>query len=176
MKILIIYGTSEGQTRKIARFLEDVLQEENHKVVIADASDDPPPPSDFDAVLVGSSIHMHKYQRQVLDYVSKNVAQLNKKHSGFFSVCLAVASDLPEEHEEAEEIAMNFLYETGWRPSLKKHIAGALKYTQYDYLKRLVMRMIAKKQGESTDTSQDHEYTDWDEVRAFALEFAHVKN
>ncbi len=176
MKILIIYGTSEGQTRKIARFMEDVLQDENHKVVIADASDDPPSPSDFDAVLIGSSIHMHKYQRSVLDYVNKNVAQLNQKHSGFFSVCLAVASDIPEEHEEAEEIATNFLYETGWRPAMKTHVAGALKYTQYDYLKRLVMRMIAKKQGESTDTSTDHEYTDWDQVRTFALEFARIKN
>ena len=27
MKILIVYGTTEGQTRKIARFMEDVLQD-----------------------------------------------------------------------------------------------------------------------------------------------------
>jgi menaquinone-dependent protoporphyrinogen oxidase len=41
MKILIVYGTSEGQTRKIARFMENVLQNENHQVVIADSTEDP---------------------------------------------------------------------------------------------------------------------------------------
>lgn len=43
MKLLIVYGTTEGHTRKIARFMEDVLQEAACKVTIADAPDEPPP-------------------------------------------------------------------------------------------------------------------------------------
>jgi menaquinone-dependent protoporphyrinogen oxidase len=35
MKALIIYGTTEGQTRKIARFMENVLEEMGHKATIA---------------------------------------------------------------------------------------------------------------------------------------------
>lgn len=171
MKILIIYGTSEGQTRKIARFMEDILQDENHKVVIADATEEPPNPSDFDATLIGGSIHMHKYQSSIYNYIMENINELNNKPSAFFSVCLAVASDIDEEHQEAHDIAEKFLKQTGWKARAISHIAGALKYTQYDYFKRLIMRMIAKKQGGDTDTSQDHEYTDWNAVKAFVLDF-----
>ncbi len=175
MKILIIYGTSEGQTRKIARFMEDILQDENHKVVIADATEEPPKPTDFDIIIVGASIHMHKYQNSIRNYVLENVDELNQKHSSFFSVCLAVASGIEEEHKEVYGIEKEFLEQTSWKPTETTHIAGALKYTKYDYLKRLIMRMIAKKQGGSTDTSQDHEYTDWEETKAFVLNFVNGK-
>lgn len=171
MKILIVYGTSEGQTRKIARFMEDVLQDANHQVVIADATEEPHAPTNFDVILVGSSIHMHKYHAAVRGYVSQNINELNKRPSAFFSVCLAVASDIEEEHQEVHNIAKTFLSETGWNPKETSHIAGALKYTKYDFFKRLIMRMIAKKQGGSTNTSEDHEYTDWDAVKKFVLDF-----
>lgn len=172
MKLLIIYGTTEGQTRKIARFMETVLEDCGHNVTIADASDDPPPASEYDAVLVGASIHIHNYQSAVMHYVQQNIQELNQKTSGFFSVCLAVASDLEEEHKEAEKIATEFLVKIGWSPAMVGHFAGALKYTQYDFFKRLVMKMIAKREGRSTDTSHDYEYTNWDAVNAFAMDFA----
>ena len=36
-----------------------------------------------------------------------------------------------------------------------------LLYTQYNVLIRFVMKRIAKHAGGATDTSRDHEYTDW---------------
>ena len=45
MKLLIVYGTTEGQTRKIARYMEDVLQDAGHKVTIADVTEEPPAPA-----------------------------------------------------------------------------------------------------------------------------------
>ena len=171
MKILIIYGTTEGQTRKIARYMEDVLQEVNHQVVIADATEDPPSPEGYDVVMIGSSIHMHKYNNAVVEYATDHAKTLNEKLSVFFSVCLAVASDLPEEHEEAAGIANSFLEKTGWKTNTVWHIAGSLKYTKYDYFKKLIMRYIAKKEGQSVDTSKDHEYTDWEKVKSDVLDF-----
>lgn len=171
MKILIIYGTIEGQTRKIARFMENVLQEAKHAVVISNATEDPPSPNDFDMVMIGSSIHIHKYNSAIKHYVMEHVNELNKKPSAFFSVCMAVASDIPEEHEEAAKIASDFLEQTGWKTDTVWHWAGALKYSQYDYFKKLVMRMIAKKEGGDTDTSMDYEYTDWNKVKKSVLDF-----
>lgn len=176
MKVLIIYGTSEGQTRKIARFMEEVLQDADHKVVIADATDEPPKPDNFDAILIGSSVHIHKYQSSVRDYVVENIDELNQKPSAFFSVSMAIASDLEEEHKEVNKIAESFLQQTGWNTKKINQIAGALKYTKYDYFKRLIMKMIAKKEGGATDTSQDHEYTDWDAVQSFVLDFVRLIN
>ncbi len=62
MKLLIVYGTTEGHTRKIARFMEDVLQEAGHKVAIADASGDPPAPKDYNAILIGGSMHKYRFK------------------------------------------------------------------------------------------------------------------
>ncbi|MEQ5792474.1 hypothetical protein J4E06_15515 [Muricauda sp. NFXS6] len=171
MKILIVYGTSEGQTRKIARFMEEVLQGGDHKVVIADATEEPPSPDGFEAVLIGASVHMQKYQSAVSNYVMRHLDILNKKHSAFFSVSMAIASNIEEEHEEIKKMTLDFLERTGWNPGEVQYFAGALKYTQYDYFKKLIMRMIAKKEGGSTDTSRDHEYTDWNNVKTFVLNF-----
>ena len=54
-----------------------------------------------------------------------------------------------------------FFAETGWYPERVKPVAGALLYTPYNFLIRLVMKHIAQHAGRSRDTSRDHEYTDW---------------
>ena len=118
--------------------------------------------------LIGS-IHGHQYQESIKHYVTKHLDQLNLKKSAFYSVCLAVASDIEEEHLEAQSIMDDFLTATKWRPDHTIQMAGALRYTQYNYLKRFIMRMIAKKEGADTDDTKDHEYTDWDAVKQFAL-------
>jgi menaquinone-dependent protoporphyrinogen oxidase len=171
MKILIVYGTTEGQTRKISHFMEAILKDGGHEVTVADASQTPPSPTSYDAVIIGASIHVHKYQSAVAHYINRHVEDLNKIPGAFFSVCLAVASDMEEEHREAGKIMNDFLEHTGWIPIMTTQIAGALKYTQYDFFKRLVMKMIAKREGRTTDTSKDHEYTDWDAVRKFVTQF-----
>lgn len=171
MKLLIVYGTTEGHTRKIARFMEVVLNDAGHQVNIADASDEPPTPKNYDAILIGGSLHTHKYQNSIADYITRHVAALNAMPGAFFSVCLAVASDIEEEHHEAKKIATDFLEQTGWKPLMTTQIAGALKYTEYDFFKRLIMKMISKREGRTTDTSKDYEYTDWNEVKKFVNDF-----
>jgi menaquinone-dependent protoporphyrinogen oxidase len=172
MKILIVYGTTEGQTRKISRFMEAILKDGGHEVTVADASETPPSPSAYDAVIIGASVHIHKYQSAVLHYINRHVEALNKRPCAFFSVCLAIASDFEEEHKEAKKITTDFLERVGWKPLMVTQIAGALKYTQYGFFTRLIMKKIAKREGRTTDTSKDHEYTDWNAIREFVVEFS----
>jgi menaquinone-dependent protoporphyrinogen oxidase len=171
MNILIIYGTTEGQTRKIARFMGDVIRETGHTATVCDACDDPPPPDAFDAVIAGGSIHIGKYQSALTHFITEHIARLNQKPCAFFSVCLAIASDDVEEHHAAQKIMDDYLEQTGWKTLMRTQVAGALLYTQYDFFKRLIMKQISKKEGRTTDTSQDYEYTDWDAVRKFVMDF-----
>ena len=53
-----------------------------------------------------------------------------------------------------------------------KVVAGALAYTRYNRLTRWAMKRIVTKAHGDTDTSRDYEYTDWNDVRRFAGEFA----
>ena len=60
-------------------------------------------------------------------------------------------------------------------------MAGALQYQEYDFVTRLVMRLIASRHGtyagtggdhDFTDTKHDHEFTDWEALDRFASAFA----
>lgn len=169
MKTLILYATTEGQTRKIARYMAEVLEENQHEVDVCDVTDNPPSPAAYDAIFIGASIHAGKYQEPVKHYIKENVEALNKKNSSFFSVCLAVASADEEDMQEVNQIVDHFVKGIAWQPKHVMHVAGALKYTQYNWLIKLVMKNIAKKQGGSVDTQHDHEYTDWEQLKKDTL-------
>ena len=59
---------------------------------------------------------------------------------------------------------------TGCDPDLVGLFAGALVYTQYGWMKRRIMRAIARKEGGHTDLTRDYEYTDWAAVDQFAYD------
>lgn len=175
MKLLIVYGTTEGHTRKIARFIEDHLQAQGHAVSISDATDEPPAPVSFDAAILAGSVHMQRHQNALAHYAKAYAAELNAMPSAFLSVSLGVASGDEALMHEAMLNATAFAREAGWAPHRIVLVAGALKYLEYDFLKRMIMRMIAKKEGRDTDTTKDYEYTDWGALRSFSDEFVAVK-
>lgn len=164
MKLLIVYGTTEGQTRKICEFLRDEAKKSGHKVSLNDTTKTHLHPKGFDAVIVGASMHAGKYQDSVAHYVQEHHKELNQMPGAFVSVSLTAASDESESWKELEQQTKEFLDKTGWHPEYVEQVAGALRYSKYNFLKKFIMRMIAQKQGGDADTSKDYEYTDWDQV------------
>ncbi|MDY6764233.1 MAG: menaquinone-dependent protoporphyrinogen IX dehydrogenase [Halobacteria archaeon] len=173
-EILVIYGTSEGQTEKIAKRISEVITDKGHDVERVYAKETPPGLAfkDYDGVIVGASIHVGKFQDYVHDLVERNSDLLNDKLSAFFSVSLTAAGDEPDDEKQAREYVDTFVKETGWHPDMIGIFAGALKYSEYGFIKRSMMKKIAKKAGWETDTSRDYEYTDWEDVMDFAESFA----
>ena len=170
-RILVIYGTTEGQTAKVARFLGDALRTAGVFTDVVDARDASPSPEGYDGVIVAASVHARGYQRAVRRWVRAWAAQLNEKPTAFISVCLAVLQREPKVQQELATIIDRFFASTGWNPSLTKSVAGALPYSRYNWLKRWAMVRIVRKAGGDTDTTRDYEYTDWADLRAFAEEF-----
>jgi menaquinone-dependent protoporphyrinogen oxidase len=173
-RLLILYGTTNGHTRKIAKVLSETLGEEGFLCDVIDADGVPPEleASAYDGVLVAASIHAGGYQRAVKRWVRAHAGQLNLVPSAFVSVCLGVLERRPEAQAEVREIMHRFLRASGWQPTVTQTVAGALLYTQYGWLTRWFMKRIVAKAGGDTDTSRDYEYTDWDDLRAFARAFA----
>jgi menaquinone-dependent protoporphyrinogen IX oxidase len=68
---------------------------------------------------------------------------------------------------DVKKVIDDFCNATGFHPSRVWPVAGALMYSKYGALVRLVMRMIARREGASTDTTHDHEYTDWKGLHRF---------
>ena len=171
-RILVLYGTTDGHTAKVARFLGDTLRAGGVVTEVADASSAWPSPDAYDAVIVAASVHAGGYQRLVRRWVQAHASVLNSKSTAFVSVCLAVLQPEPKVQRELAAIVDRFLTATGWRPGYTELVAGALPYSRYNWLKRWVMVRIVRKAGGDTDTSRDYEYTDWADLQAFAEEFA----
>jgi len=168
-KILIAYGTSEGQTAMIADHLAEVIRAQGHDVFPMNVERRAPAPAGYDAVIVGASVHKGKHQPWVVDYVRRNRPALQRLPSAFFSVSLAAHGD----EAEAEGYVEGFETETEWHPAQVALFGGALLYTEYGFIKRHLMKKIAADKPGSlgTDTSRDYVYTEWDGVRRFTEAF-----
>lgn len=172
--VLILYGTHEGQTRKIAAFAAQNLQQKGFATELIDAADlnhDAPLPV-FDAAIIAASLHIGGFQKSVLRIVAQNAAAIAAKPNVFLSVSLSAAGDDEGDWRGLEKCLEQFFEQAGWRPQRIEHVAGAFRYTQYDFFKRMAMKRIAKERGAPVDTSRDWEMTDWEKLSAFLDRFA----
>ena len=174
--ILILYGTTDGHTRKIAHVLAENLRAQFCSVDIVDAAGmlQRLSPEGYDGVIVAASVHIGDYQRTVANWGRPDAQMLNLLPTAFLSVCLAVLEPGTKARQETLRILRRFLDRCGWRPTITKMVAGALPYTRYGWLKRLMMKRIVAKGGGDTDTTRDYEYTDWNDLRTFSRDFAEL--
>lgn len=170
-KILIVFATTDGHTKKIAYVLARTMQGPGRLVRVVEAGHPDESPAGYNAVVVAASVHAGGYQRAVKAWLLKHAAELQSMPTAFISVSLGVLQQEPAVQQELRAIVGRLCAATNWQPALIKHVAGALPYTRYNFLKRLIMKRIAAKAGGGTDTSRDYEYTDWKDLEDFAGRF-----
>jgi menaquinone-dependent protoporphyrinogen oxidase len=171
--VLVLFGTTDGQTARIAAAIGGSLESKGLKADVVHAgSGVDPRPEDYGAVIVAASIIAGGYQKAVRRWVRAHATALHERPNVFVSVCLSVVTRTPKVDRDLAAILERFSTQTGWRPHEVKVVAGALKYTKYGWFKRWMMRRIVAKAGGDTDTSRDYEYTDWDDLREFTHRFA----
>jgi menaquinone-dependent protoporphyrinogen oxidase len=172
-RFLVLYGTTDGHTARIARTIADALRIQGSEVDVIDAADASPSiwPHDYSGVVIAASVHAGRYQAAVRSWVRAYAPILQERPTAFVSVCLGVLQQDPRVRRDLDLIIDRFVKETGWRPTTTKIVPGALFYTRYNWIKRLVMKRIARKAGGDTDTTRNYVYTDWNDVRRFAEEF-----
>lgn len=172
MRILICYASTEGQTRRICRFLADTLFGLGHRVELlpAEAGADPFP--EADAAILAGSVHMGKVQAVLAEVAAGHRDWLNQRPTLFFQVSLAAAGTDPRELSELDRIARSFCAQAGWQPQATYQVAGAFKFPQYDFFKAWAMRWIAHSKGEEVDPHEDREYTDWSRLERIVTAWA----
>jgi len=176
-RALIVFGTTDGHTQQVAEAVAETFRVEGWGASVVEARDATPDvrPEEFDRVVVAASVQAGKYQRPVRKWTRQHAAALNKVPSAFLSVCLGILETRPEAQREVRAIPERFFSWSGWQPSATKIVAGALPYTRYGWLKKLIMKRIATKAGGDTDTTRDFEYTDWEDLREFVRGFIHTE-
>jgi menaquinone-dependent protoporphyrinogen oxidase len=171
--ILVVYGTTDGQTRKIAEYIAATLNSRGTEVELVDSG---APGAAlvqpvYTAAIVCGSLHQHRYQASLLHFVRDNREWLAGIPAAFVTVSLTVVLNDQPSRDELQELANAFFHECGWKPATTRHVAGALRYSQYDYFKRMIIKLIARQRGVDADATQDHEYTDWEDLTRFVDDF-----
>ncbi|MFB2637300.1 menaquinone-dependent protoporphyrinogen IX dehydrogenase [Shewanella bicestrii] len=166
-KILIIFSSVHGQTRKITNQLAQQLKELGNSVVIADIKAVPAMES-FDKIVIGASIRHGKHNPALYEFIQKHQKILSQKVSGFFSVSL-VARKPEKNTPETNPYMQAFLSKTTWRPTLLQVFGGNLNYQGYNAFDRNIIRFIMWLTKGPTDPVTNVEYTDWQKVNDFGL-------
>lgn len=177
-KILIAFVTRDGHTRKIARRMAAAMDEDDVGVeAVVSGLDRVPDPLDvegFDGVVLAGPVRFGRHPREMRRYAADNRDALERLPAAFVSVSGAAGSADPEGLDEAEGYVQRFIERTGWTPDRTSCVGGAMAYTKYSPLVRLVVKAASARAGGPVDTSRDHEFTDWKAVDGFAREFATV--
>ena len=169
-KVLVVYGTAYGQTQRIARRIVDQLTVWGHGVCLYKGDDLPSNllVDEYDAFVMAASIIRGRHQRYIRDFVRRHAVRLNAVPSAFVSVSGAAQGSLAQ----AREYIDVFLRQTGWRPRFATSFAGCMAYTQYGPILRWITKIVSRRRGGPTDTTRDHDFTDWDAVDRFAERLA----
>ena len=164
-RILVVYASHYGQTQKIAGRLAARLREHGDEVELADATS-PPGPEGYDAVVLGSRVEVGRHAGELISFIRAHLDELHRRPTAFFSVSMAAsrrdAGPDPDGYMQAT------FDDVGWHPTRAVAFAGGLPYRKYGWLMRFVMKRISRSAGNTTDTSRDHEFTNWDAVRDLA--------
>jgi menaquinone-dependent protoporphyrinogen oxidase len=163
MKILIVYATTDGQTRKIARYAADRLADSGAAVELLAAEDAGGIDlGRFDGAILAGSLHIGGFQKALAAFARENAAALAGLPSLFLPVSLSAAGEDPSDWEGLRACVDRFRSETGWTPGRTEHVAGAFRFAGYDFFRAWAMRWIARQKGEAeAAVGEDKEYTDW---------------
>lgn len=174
MRILIVYGTTEGHTRELCHFVAESLRAEGHTAAVEEATPraDKADVAAYDGVILAGSLHVGRFQPGLVEFARSHRDVLSTRPNAFISVSLSAAGENADDWEGLEQCVARFQHETGWTPEAIHHAAGAILYSHYDFFKRLALKHIAAQRGQKTVTTRDYDMTDYDALKAFALKLS----
>ena len=142
--VLLLYGARQGQARRIAERLADILARHGCRCHLQDAAQCGPvfPIADYEGSVVVASVHLGRHEKEIIEFVKQQRAAMELKPSAFVSISLSQAtaenasadqSQRARGAADAGAMIDSFLQQTGWRPDRVKAVAGALRYSKYNW-------------------------------------------
>jgi len=167
-KILILYSSTDGHTRKICNRLQEVIEQQGHQVTLVSVNNEfQVDLQTFDKIVIGASIRYGKHSPRITDFINRNRQLLDSKPNAFFSVNIVARK--PEKNQpDTNPYMRKFLKKIAWRPKELAVFAGKLEYPKYSFFDRLMIRLIMFITKGPTDPNAVIEFTDWQQVESFA--------
>ncbi|PIJ50817.1 protoporphyrinogen oxidase [Erwinia sp. OLTSP20] len=171
MKTLIIFSSRDGQTHAISAAIASEIKHIQPCDILNIMHASSIEWEQYDRILIGASIRYGHFHPALAKFVAANLTALRERVSGFFSVNLTARK--PEKRSpQTNAYTRKFLLSTPWAPDCCAVFAGALRYPRYSWYDRIMIQFIMRMTGGETNASKEVEYTDWQQVRRFAQDFA----
>ncbi len=165
-KILLLYASVDGQTKKISNVLTDQLKQEGKQMSLYEVADFDGNLEAFDKIIIGSSIRYGVHHKTIIDFINEHKEALDTRKTAFFSVNLVARK--PEKNQaDTNPYVIKFFKEITWRPTKVEVFAGKLDYKKYPFFDRIMIQFIMWMTKGPTDSNAKIEYTDWDRVKGF---------
>ena len=166
-KIILIYSTTDGHTREICHYLQQVIERQNNQVALISIHDTSEIDlKSFDKIVIGASIRYGKHSRRVYEFVKMYLPVLDAKPNAFFSVNV-VARKPEKSHPETNPYLIKFLKQIPWKPKNLAVFAGKIDYQKYNYWDRSMIRLIMWMTRGPTDPNTNIDFTNWSHVEYF---------
>ena len=173
VKTAIIYSSVDGQTLKICNKLRDVFQQNNQSIELFSIDDFNQDVTNYDRLIIGASIRYGIHNKKIIDFINANKKQLDSIKTAFFSVNL-VARKSEKNTPDTNPYVIKFFKTIDWTPTIVEVFAGKLDYKKYPFFDRIMIQFIMWMTKGPTNTSSEIEYTNWDKVTAFGLQFKNM--
>lgn len=167
--MLLVDGTRDEHAQRVVRRVACLARAYGH---VVDVLDEPETVEAIDlegveGVVLVSSPRLGRHSPLVRSFVARNTELLRCTPSALVAVSLWAAWPGRWYRGATRRHVNRFLHQLRWRPGRLALVPGALTYTRYGPLRRaLLQRVLAPAAGE-TDTTRDHEFTDWASVDRF---------
>ena len=123
MKSLIIYSSTDGQTKKICEAIKKNSNNNESTEISSLEEAFNLNINNYDQVVIGASIRYGNYKSNLFKFIEKNIRILNTKKNAFFSVNV-VARKKEKNTPDTNPYIKKFLKKTNWRPKKIEVFAG----------------------------------------------------
>lgn len=170
-RIALVTSSDSDHTQRIADYMANQLVRLNCEVTTFTVTHESAPTAsalkEFDGVILGCPVYLGDLPILLVDWAWFHREQLNSMPSALFTVSLNAADSRPRARAADDRVLRNFIEQTDYRARFVASIGGALEYTQYGFFKRCILQGVSAAIGGPTDTSQDYDLTNWNDVGRF---------
>jgi len=166
---LIIYSSTDGQTKNICSRIGDFVSDDALLKILSLSEATKADIEKYDQIIIGASIRYGKHKKELFKFIDINLDEITKKDNAFFSV--NVVARKPEKNSpETNPYMQKFLLKSSWVPQKLAVFAGKIDYPKYNFVDKQMIRFIMWITKGPTNIKNTYEFTDWDKVDSFAKE------
>lgn len=166
--ILIIYSSTDGQTRKISEYIGKILGKERSIKIISIEDVSKIDITSFNNFIIGASIRYGSHGKKIINFIRNNNKYLENKYTSFFSVN-AVARKPQKNSPSTNPYIKKFFDKTNWKPSRAQVFAGKIDYPSYRFFDKIIIRFIMLITNGPIDVHTSHDFTNWNDVKSYAM-------